>query len=374
MKVSKLFDDAAHLISSRFPAPAYLRRPAVGLDLSDRSIKFVEILPQAGGFALGRYGSKEIPVGVLEGGKIVQPEVLHKIVSEFREEFGFSHAFTSIPEEKAYAFHLSLPEMKKLEIRDSIELQLEEYVPLPAAEVVFDYDLLPSPAVQRGYDVGVSVLPSELVFGYTSLFKEAGIETLAIEIEGHSLSRAFLSPGDSGTYLIVDIGKSRVVLSIVSRGVVLHTSAAFGLGGEAMTKAIERAMNVSPAEAEKLKISSGLSRSENEKDLLDAVLPIMSSFRDEINKLLSYWVSHREGNMKQIDEVILCGGQATLPGLVNYLSADLSIPVGVANPWKNIYDLNLAVPPIDLNESLRYATAIGLALRNYSEILNQHHD
>lgn len=371
MKFAKSKKPSQGLILSLFPAPAYLRQPAVGLDLSDHSIKFAEILPRSGGFKLGRYGEKEVPPGVLEGSKIIQPEELHKIVSDLRKEFGFSHVFTSIPEEKAYAFHLSLPKMKNSEIRGSIELQLEEYVPLPAEEVVFDYEAITdSKSGKDNFDLGVSILPGELVAGYTSLFQSSGIDTLAIEIEGHSLARAFIPPGDLGTYLIVDIGKSRVVLSIVSQGIVFYTSAAFNLGGDAMTKKVEKALNISYDEAEKLKIEKGLTRAEGEREIFYALLPVAAAFRDEINKLFSYWTSRREGSEGgKIDKVILCGGQSTLPGLVDYLAASLPIPVGIADPWINIYDLNTEVPPINLNEALRYSTAIGLALRNYSEFL-----
>jgi hypothetical protein len=42
------------------------------------------------------------------------------------------------------------------------------------------------------------------------------------------------------------------------------------------------------------------------------------------------------------------------------------VPVRLAGPWTNIYDLNQDVPPIDLNTALRFSTAIGLGLRNYS--------
>lgn len=370
MKQSQFLKLRQDSLLSRFPVPAYLARPAVGIDLSDHAIKFAEILPDQRGFKLGRYGFKEIPSGVLEESKILQPEVLHKIISDLRQEFGFTYAFTSLPEEKAYAFHLSLPALKRSEIRGSIELQLEEHVPLPAEEAIFDYEIISTPSPGHDtFEVGVAVLPAELVVGYTSLFRDAGVETLALEIEGHSLARAFISPRDQGTYLIADIGKSRMVLSIVMRGIVLYTAAAFGVGGDAMTGRIEQATGLTYAEAEKIKIKKGLTRSETDREIFDALLPTVSIFRDEMTKLLGYWSNYR-GDEKtgQIDQIILCGGQATLPGLADYLSASFPVPVSVADPWRNIYDLATQVPAINLNEALRFSTAIGLALRNYSEL------
>jgi len=58
------------LLLKFFPVPKYLTQPAVGMDISDRSIKFMELKYKDGEFSLGRFGEREIPAGVIEGGEL----------------------------------------------------------------------------------------------------------------------------------------------------------------------------------------------------------------------------------------------------------------------------------------------------------------
>ena len=79
---------------------------------------------------------------------------------------------------------------------------------------------------------------------------------------------------------------------------------------------------------------------------------------------LNYYQSHefpehRLPNGKKVEKIILCGGGANLKGLAHFLSLELKILVEPGNPWINISE-EIQLP---LAESIRYTTAIGLALR-----------
>ena len=53
-----------------FPVPKMLSAPSFGLDISDESLKFAELVSTRRGLRTGRYGEREIPPGVIESGKI----------------------------------------------------------------------------------------------------------------------------------------------------------------------------------------------------------------------------------------------------------------------------------------------------------------
>ena len=53
-----------------FPTPNFFAESSFGLDISDESLKFVELIPTNHGIKLGRYGERKIPIGVIESGKI----------------------------------------------------------------------------------------------------------------------------------------------------------------------------------------------------------------------------------------------------------------------------------------------------------------
>jgi len=52
-------------------------------------------------------------------------------------------------------------------------------------------------------------------------------------------------------------------------------------------------------------------------------------------------------------------------GLPEYLAAGLKVPVELGDVFTNFASRDVWLPPIDYTESLAYATAIGLALRQY---------
>ena len=61
---------------------------------------------------------------------------------------------------------------------------------------------------------------------------------------------------------------------------------------------------------------------------------------------------------------MLCGGGANLKGFSGFLSSQLEIPVEIGNPWINILPKDRKnKSQLSFEESLRYATALGLALR-----------
>lgn len=337
--------------------------PAVGLDISDASMRFVELIETRNGFVIGRFGEHSIPPGVIESGEIKKPAELRTIFSEIKKQHGLEYVSVSLPEEKAYLFELKLPAMKFSEVRGSIELSLEEHVPLKADEVLFDYEILKE--TDSALYVAVSAVPRTLVDGYLDAFSETGITPVAFEIETQSIARSVVPAGDKQSYIIVDFGNLRAGITIVSEGVVQFTLTV-SVGGYTLTDIIAKSLNIPFEEAEKMKREKGLSAGGDHDDVLAALSVPITTLRDEIAKDVTYWQNHEDDYGKKrtpIKKVYLCGGDSNLVGLVDYLAAGLSVPVEIANVFANANTLKTYVPSISFDESLRYAAAIGLALR-----------
>lgn len=341
--------------------------PAVGLDVSDQSIRFVELLPHKGRYMLGRYGEKKIPLGIMESGKIKDIGGLKKILMSLHDEYKLGLVNVSIPEEQAYLVRMTLPRVEKSELRGSIELQLEEYIPLKPEEAVFDYEIISDN--NREYDIEVSALPRAVAESYFGLFENTGLTPLVFEIEAQAIARAVLPRGDTATHMIIDFGETRTGLAVVSDGVVMFAST-LDIGGHILNTAIEKAFHVSGEEAELMKREYGLVKNYADKEFFFTIAQPISILKDEINKHFIYWHTHPdpgEKERKKINDIILCGGDSNLLGLSDYLSANLKVPVEIANVWVNVNSTNSYIPEITLKDSLRYATAIGLTLGNLYE-------
>lgn len=355
------------LFDRSFPVPKYLRLDPAGLDISDKSVKVVKMKKDGGGLRPVYFASETIEPGLIVNGSIENKEALVVVFQKIKEKHKLEFVTVSLPEEKAYVFNVLLP-MEVKNIREALELQIEEHVPFPSDHVIFDYEILETHKNGK-IIVSVSAISKQVAEDYANVLTEAGITPFAFEIEAHSLSRALVPFDDHDTYMIVDFGQTRSGFSIVSEGRVRFSST-ISIGGDNVVKAIAQKFELSEQLARKMKEERGIER-RGDEELFFTLTPVMSVLRDEISKFEMYWDSRKEefgGERPHIKHIILCGGDANTPGLIDYLSSGSAIPYKLANPWINILSFDEFIPEIDSKESLRYASAIGLALRRYSDI------
>jgi type IV pilus assembly protein PilM len=356
-----------HRLYNRFfPPPDYLSMSSMGLDVSDQSIKYAELKRKGSHIKLGRFGERRIPAGIIESGKIKDINKLVDILKELKRELSIDFVRVSLPEEQVYLFKLSIPKMDPKEVKSTIEFSLEEHIPISAAEAVFDYDLITES--DTNYAIQVSALPRQVAESYLSIFNDSGLTPLSLELEAQAIVRATLREGDTGTYMIVDFGNARTGIAVVSSGAVFFTSTV-DIGGATLTGMIEREFKIKHQEAEDMKQAQGLRRNSENRELFSVLLNGVSILRDEINKHYVYWHTHKDeaGEARPpIEKIILCGGDANLIGLLDYLSASMKVKVELADAWSNIPSYENELPPIPLSNSMSYITAIGLALGDFT--------
>lgn len=350
-----------------FPPPNFLVSPSFGLDISDESLKFLEFVVTRNGLKVGRYGERAIPPGVIESGIIKDSKKMEEILSSLKKDEGIKSVRVSLPEEQVYLFSLLLGKVGLTNVREGIELALEDHVPIPAQNAIFDYDLIKEDV--QNIEVEVATIPKNIIENYLSIFKHSDISVQSFELEAQAIARAVIKNGDLGTYMVVDFGKKRTGIFIVSRGIVMFTFT-LDFGGEVLNNMIQKSFNVDMKEAEKIKLQHGLGRNSKNKEVSDVLLSSLLVLRDEISKHLLYWNTHKdeEGNGNPLaKKVILCGGDSNLIGLAEYISISIKTPVEMANVWINIIDIENYIPEISFRQALSFTTTIGLALGDFQE-------
>ena len=347
-----------------FKPPKFLLMPAVGIDISDRSIKYAELFSIKNGYRLGRFGDIPLPSGIVEGGKIINQPKLSEVLNTLRVEKNLSFVRSALPEEQVYFFRARYPHDKKDALKETIELSLEEHVPIPATDAVFDFEVVGISGSNA--DVAVTVATHATVESYTDAFRAAGLTLMSLELEANAIARAVVDADDTGAHLIVDFGEARTGVAIVCGGQVYVTSTV-AVGGQMLTETVARHLGLSLTEAEVLKREFGLQRNSKHEELFAILLTNIAILRDEINKHLIYWHTHPDeaGNARpEITRILLVGGDSNLPGLPEYLSASLRIEAVVGNIWTNVTLPAHGIPELPRAASLSYGTAIGLALYN----------
>lgn len=354
----------AKFLRVEFPPPQYLMLPTAGIDVSTSGIKVALLTEEKEGLKLSTYGEELLPAGSVVGGDIADRAAVVRGLVSLAKKYKIKYANIALPEARGYIFESEVAGGKFEDWRTAVEGKIDEYVPLPPAEVVFDIVPMVT-ASETTHVVGVGYA-RRVVEESLQALDEAGIEVRAIESENFALPRALLRPGDQGTALIIDIGKTTTKLLIVSKRVPRFTTT-LDIGGHALTLAVQKYFGVTEEEARTIKAEKGIVSGAENEEYLGAMLSTVSVMRDEILQRLSYWQTHSDQSVHEpVSRVILVGGNATVRGLPEYFEASFKLPVELGDVFANLASRNDWLPPLDYTESLAYGTAIGLALRNHA--------
>lgn len=332
--------------------------PIYSLDISDESFKFVRLLDKKNGTVVDDFGEGKIDKGILMSGEIKDQNRFSEILKSFFTEKEIKFVAFSLPEEKGFLRTMRLSGMSKEEVEKSLEFQIEEQIPLPASDVVFEYEIFGHES--EHFDVVINAFPKSVVESYTGAIETAGALPVIVESELLAASRAILPKNTYKSSMIIDWGRTRASFSIFEEDSLKFTSTIF-LGGKLLDEAITRELGVSEKEAQKIKFETSIYQNLKQDDVFGAIFPVISSLKSEIDKILDFWGSHSEKGIP-LEHIFISGGDANLLGLPEYLTNELHIETTLANPWINIKFPSKYLPPIKMKDSLRFSSAIGTAI------------
>ncbi len=352
-------------LRAAFAPPRYLALPLSGIDLSTSGVKAVRLAETAQGLVLARYAEARLPSGAFTDGEIIERDTVVEALAAAAKSAGISSTNAALPESKSYLFETTASGSKKTEWRTAVEQHIDELVPLPPPETAFDVVGIGQRTPDDTFIAGIG-FARRIVDDTLSVFDQSGIKVRALEGETFSMARALLPTGDESTALIIDVGKTTTKMAIVAQRIPRFATT-IGIGGHALTLAVQKHFGVTEAEARKVKAERGIVPAPGNEDYLAAMLSTVSAIRDEIATRLSYWQERaaKKGVHEPVSHVILAGGNASVRGLPEYLEGALRIPVAAGDVFTNLASRDVWIPSLDYTESLAYATAIGLALRDH---------
>lgn len=359
----------SRVLDTLVPPPDFLRLPAIGVDVSDTSLKYIAFSPRGSaerGLSLTHYGDIPLEPGVLSRGEVKDVAKLAAALAEVKARTGCEYVRLSLPEERAYLFETEIKKGTAFkEVRGLLEFRLEENVPLSPRDAYFDYDLYELPGKKHMLGVSVTAYATKTIASYYDACIEASVIPLSFEVEAQAIARAALPKASRGTHLIVDFGKTRTGVGIVHNGVLMYTST-IDVGGKELSSAlIKQFGKKEESELTEIKNTKGLVREKGNEQVYEALILAISVIREELARRIDYWHGRDvENEDRFIDSIVLCGGSVNLRGLPEHFSEAFSIKVERASVWQNAFDVSEYAPPIDLKHSYGYATAIGLALTN----------
>lgn len=337
------------------------RTHSIGLDISDRSIRFAHLEGSKKGPHLKEWKNLVVPEGVIEDGIIREPRVLSTLLEKLMHGRDRHHreVIVSLPERQCFVKTITVHENHH-PVNTRVMKEIQEDLPYELDEVLTDWQVMKR--IQSGLTASFSILfvaaPKTIISAYEDALQNASLLPVALEVESLALARALLLwTGESSNVLIVDAGRSMTSLVLCAGDSIQLTIGTREFSGEKCTMEIAKHNSISPEEGEKMKKEFGITES-NEK----ACIKSLESMREVLQTVLSYQES-RSSDHAPIDHVILTGGSANMLGLNEYLAKTTGRDVALANPLANL-SAGVSDPSIQ-HALLSYATAIGLALRAF---------
>jgi type IV pilus assembly protein PilM len=349
-------------------ASFYHDKPIFGLDIGQSSLKVMQMADMPTGVVpknhkprvLG-YGFAAFDKTALEDGVVVKPEIVAQAAQDLFKnqligEINTRRVALAIPAYRTFTRAVQMPKLGKKELAEAVQLEAEQYVSMPLDQLYLDYELIRES--EDTVDLFMVAVPKEIVDSYLDLAQILGLETVLIEPTLSSSGRLFSidSQSDVATF-IIDFGSRSSDISIFDKH-VLVTGTVQG-GGESFTNSIMSSLGVGQQEAGLIKTKYGLGLSKRQSEIQQALEPTLVQILKEIRRMMRYY-EERYGTDRPIGQIVTLGGGANMPGLSEYFTASLRMPVRHTDPWQYLDYKDLQPPPSA--DKPMYATVAGLSL------------
>lgn len=338
-------------------------RKHFGLDIGTGSIKVCYCEPIGDRkWRLVAFGQIDSPsADNLAEEQLEKSEAIKKILKELR--ISTKDAVLSLPESQVTTRIIDMPFLPEPELSAAIRWQAEQYIPEPLNEVILKHQVISAP--ETGIpNAKISVLlvaaPTKIVNDYLAIANRSGLNVLGLETEVLASCRAIFSfEENSPTTLLINLGYQTTSFAIVSGG-NLGLIESISTGGMAITRSVAAALGLEMTQAEGYKRSYGLDQTKLEGKVYNVVKPIADLILAEARKSLIYYQSHQNEDL--VKRVVLVGGGASLPGLIEFLSGALSLEVQIGAPFRQV-ELAEEQKAKLASDSPLFTTAFGLSIK-----------
>lgn len=344
-------------------------KPVFGLDIGYSSLKVLQADTTGKKQVVLGYGATNFEAGSVKDGVIINPEAIAKATHELFDKYLIGDITTrrvmlSIPASRSYSRNVHLPKLGSKELHDAVVLEVEQYVPVPNDELYIDYTAIDETA--DSVELIVVAVPKKIIDSYLQLAKILNLDVVGVEPSIAAAGRLFLQAESSDIpTVLIDFGSLSSDITIYDKGLII-TGTVSG-GGDNFTDMIASTLNVSRQEAHIIKTKYGLGVSKKQREITDGLTPMLQQLAKEVRRMIRYY-EERSGTERKIAQVVTMGGGANMPGLSEYLTNLIRIPVRMCDPWQNL-DFSGLQPPNSVEKSM-YVTVSGLALTPPKELFS----
>jgi type IV pilus assembly protein PilM len=346
------------------------KKGVVGLDIGSSAIKLIELRERKGEYSLQRLGIEPLSPEAIVDGSIMDSSLVVDAIHGLNDQTkvkSTSYA-TSLSGHSVIIKKILLPAMPEEELAESIQWEAEQYIPFDINDVRLDYVVLADGETGRdNMEVLLVAVKRDKVNDYVSVISQTGKTAAIVDVDAFAVQNAYevnyeLDPRK--VVALINMGAGVTNINVLARGTTVFWRD-ISFGGNQFTEALQREFNLAFAQAESLKRGEPVDRytPSDARPVLDSVSAEMAS---EIRKTFDFFsATASEG---PVDELVLSGGCALTPNLLQVLRERFEVPTELMNPLRKIHfkesDFNgdwlRSIAPM-------MAVAVGLGIRKVGD-------
>ncbi|MDR0355255.1 MAG: type IV pilus assembly protein PilM [Deltaproteobacteria bacterium] len=229
---------------------------------------------------------------------------------------------------------ISMPITTQKELRQSLAMEAEQYIPYPINDVIIDGHILSTDDRYGQMSVLLVAARKEVVTNYiqaialTKVLKPAVIDVDAL---AYYNAYDFVYPDSRDNVVLVDIGATLIHITVLNEGMP-YVIKEEPIGGQRLTEDLEDAFNIQPDVAEAIKLGSA--EAPDPAEAANVVERIVSNWMASIDRAIE--AVRTEVPEYQPTKIVLAGGSSNLLGLSEQIQSRFNVPTERFNPLKHV--------------------------------------
>jgi type IV pilus assembly protein PilM len=342
----------------------------VGIDISSSAVKVLELSKDGEQHRVERYAVEPLPQNAVVEHAITEVEQVADAVDRAVKRSGtrLKNAAVAVPAANVITKIIKMPaNLTDQDRQTQIEMEADHYIPYPLDEVNLDYQVLGSQEPNAAeVDVIMAACRKEVVDDYLAVIQGRGLTPTVVDIETYAMEHSYElianhmpGGGMEKAVAILDVGATTTTINVMHNNRSVYTRH-HAFGGRQLTEEIQRRYGLSYEEAGLAKKQGGLP----DNYQTDVLRPFMEAMCQEIMRALQFFYSSSPFN--NVDQLLLAGGCAQIPGIDELVAARIGVPSMVANPFASMSISSRIKPQLLSNDAPSLMIACGLALRSFN--------
>ena len=339
----------------------------IGLDIGTSMIKAVKMNMKGDNYVLENFALEPIEEGAIQSGEVKNPSSLAQsaITAVEKCDPNVKDVAVALPNYSILSDVLTMDLIPKKEMHEAVMVEAERISPFDISEVEIDYAVLEQNEETKQMKVLLVAAKNDIVLSYVDCMNEAGLRTVIMDVDLFALLNIFQMNYDPKIYsscIIINIGTETTDAAFLQNG-LFHSARDISVAGSNYQDQLGMATSLPPEKIHDI-LNSKIDPELDFDTIINSLNSVSKEFANAVGVAVSYFQT--SDAVGKLDLIILAGGYALVPGLINILELRTGTEVVVLNPFNNItYDESLMVDNDSTKMGIVLSVAMGLAARTF---------